>query len=122
VAPVVDRDNAFFWDGVRTGRLVIQRCGGCGNLRHPPRPACPSCGGLDWDTVTSSGGGAVVSFVEGPGGAVTALVELVEGVRLVAGLEHPSAEVRIGMPVRVEYRSVAPDLVLPVFVSDEPAA
>ena len=34
--PVVTADTAFFWDGTARGELRIQRCGGCGALRHPP--------------------------------------------------------------------------------------
>ncbi len=32
------------WDGTAAGELRIQRCGGCGALRHPPGPMCPACG------------------------------------------------------------------------------
>ena len=40
--PVVSPDTAFFWDGTAAGELRIQRCGGCGALRHPPGPMCPA--------------------------------------------------------------------------------
>lgn len=33
--PVVNRDNAGFWDGVRQHRLLIQRCTACATLRLP---------------------------------------------------------------------------------------
>jgi acyl dehydratase len=36
--PAVSRDTAFFWAGTAVGELRIQRCGGCGALRHPPGP------------------------------------------------------------------------------------
>ncbi len=39
-------------------RLLIQRCTGCGTLRHPPLPACPECRSFEWDTVESSGRGS----------------------------------------------------------------
>jgi len=42
--PVVSPDTAFFWAGTAAGELRIQRCDDCGTLRHPPGPACPSCG------------------------------------------------------------------------------
>src|SRR5437763_6269751 len=38
IRPQVNRDTAYFWDGTRAGELRIQRCGGCGLLRHPPGP------------------------------------------------------------------------------------
>jgi uncharacterized OB-fold protein len=61
--PATTRDNAFWWEGVEAGKLLIQRCGGCGTLRHPPRPMCPQCQSLEWDTVEASGRGTVHSFV-----------------------------------------------------------
>ena len=61
--PAITHDIAFFFEGARQGRLLIQRCARCGQLRHPPRPACASCGSFEWDTVTSSGRGTVYSFV-----------------------------------------------------------
>ncbi len=44
--PVISPDTRFFWDGMSVGELRIQRCGGCGALRHPPGPMCPACGGV----------------------------------------------------------------------------
>jgi uncharacterized OB-fold protein len=41
--PAFDEEAAPFWEATKQGRLVIQACGSCGRLRHPPRPMCPSC-------------------------------------------------------------------------------
>ncbi|MFE9453036.1 bifunctional MaoC family dehydratase N-terminal/OB-fold nucleic acid binding domain-containing protein [Streptomyces sp. NPDC006739] len=125
--PVVNRDNAAFWDGVAAHRLLIQRCTGCGTLRHPWLPGCNACGCLDWDTVEASGEGAVHSYVVmhhppfpafDPPYAV-GLIELAEGVRMVSGVVGvPYDKVRIGLPVRVEFQRYEDDegsLVLPVF-------
>lgn len=122
--PVVNRDNAGFWEGVRDHRLLIQRCTTCGTLRHPWLPGCNGCGGLGWDTVEASGDGTVYSYVvmhhppfpafEPP--YAVALIELAEGVRIVSNVVGvPYDEVRIGMPVRVGFRTYEEDLVLPVF-------
>ncbi|MEU2420498.1 bifunctional MaoC family dehydratase N-terminal/OB-fold nucleic acid binding domain-containing protein [Streptomyces sp. NPDC007851] len=111
--PVINRDNAGFWAGVAEGRLLVQRCTGCGTLRHPWLPGCNSCGSLDWDTVESSGEGTVYSYVVmhhppfpafDPPYAV-GLIELAEGVRMVSNVVGvPYDKVRIGLPVRVEFR------------------
>jgi uncharacterized OB-fold protein len=122
--PARSRDNAFFWEGVQQGRLLFQRCTGCGRLQHPPGPMCPACHGLEWDLVESSGRGQVYSFVvahhppippfEYPNAVV--LVELEEGTRLVSNLLGVDpAKIEIGMPVEVEFTEVDPDLVLPLF-------
>ncbi|MFF3886622.1 bifunctional MaoC family dehydratase N-terminal/OB-fold nucleic acid binding domain-containing protein [Streptomyces sp. NPDC001914] len=128
--PVVNRDNAGFWEGVGRHRLLIQRCTACGTLRFPWLPGCGECGGPDWDTVESCGEGTVYSYVVmhhppfpafDPPYAV-ALVELAEGVRIVSNVVGvPYDEVRIGMPVRLEFRQYD-DVELPVFRAAATAA
>jgi uncharacterized OB-fold protein/acyl dehydratase len=126
--PAVNRDNAFWFDAAREHRLVIQRCASCGQLRHPPAPCCPACRSFEWDTVEASGRGTVHSFVVNhhpkvPGfefPLVVVLVELEEGVRLVAnvaGIEPD--EVTIGLPVRLAWLDADPELTLPVFENAE---
>ncbi|RSN17518.1 hypothetical protein DMH25_03550 [Streptomyces sp. WAC 01325] len=122
--PVVNRDNAGFWEGVRHRRLLIQRCTACGTLRHPWLPGCNACGGPDWDTVEACGEGTVYSYVVmhhppfpafDPPYAV-GLIELTEGVRMIGNvLGVPCDKVRIGMPVRLEFHDYDEELVLPVW-------
>lgn len=122
--PVVNRDNAGFWEGVRHRRLLIQRCTACGTLRHPWLPGCNACGGPDWDTVEACGEGTVYSYVVmhhppfpafDPPYAV-GLIELTEGVRMIGNvLGVPCDKVRIGMPVRLEFQECDEELVLPVW-------
>ncbi|MFZ3558745.1 MULTISPECIES: bifunctional MaoC family dehydratase N-terminal/OB-fold nucleic acid binding domain-containing protein [unclassified Streptomyces] len=122
--PVVNRDNAGFWEGVAAHRLLIQRCRACGTLRFPWLPGCNACGGQEWDTVEASGEGTVYSYVVmhhppfpafDPPYAV-GLIELAEGVRMVSNVVGvPSDKVRIGMPVRLEFLAVDDELELPVF-------
>ncbi len=115
--PVRNEDTGFFWDGVAAGELRVQRCAACQTLRHPPSPACPHCQSLDWGAETVSGRGQLYSFVvmhypeippfDYPN--VIALVELEEGTRLVSNLVGVSRhDVRIGMPVQVEFTEVEP--------------
>ncbi|MFJ2397614.1 MULTISPECIES: bifunctional MaoC family dehydratase N-terminal/OB-fold nucleic acid binding domain-containing protein [unclassified Streptomyces] len=122
--PVVNRDNAGFWEGVGRHQLLIQRCAGCGTLRLPWLPGCAACGAPEWDTVGASGEGTVYSYVVmhhppfpafDPPYAV-GLIELSEGVRIVSNvIGVPYDEVRIGMPVRLEFERYDEELVLPVF-------
>jgi len=124
LAPSMTADTKFFWDGVRDHRLLIQRCAGCLALRHPPRPMCPECHALEWDTVAASGHGTVYSFVIPvhpplpwfPEPYVVALVDLAEGTRLVTNIVGlPPEVVSIGMPVRVRFEEFDGGLVLPLF-------
>ncbi|MGW6400174.1 bifunctional MaoC family dehydratase N-terminal/OB-fold nucleic acid binding domain-containing protein [Streptomyces sp. NPDC055134] len=122
--PVVNRDNAGFWEGVREHRLLIQCCEGCGTLRFPWLPGCGACASQDWGTVEASGEGTVFSYVVmhhppfpafDPPYAV-GLVELAEGVRIISNVVGvPYDKVRIGMPVRLEFLRVDEELELPVF-------
>jgi uncharacterized OB-fold protein len=122
--PVVSRDTAFFWAGTAAGELRVQRCGGCGALRHPPGPGCPRCGALRPEYVVASGRGEVYSYVVHhhpplPGRrlpVVVALVALPEGVRMVGELlDADPAGVRIGAPVRVDFVRVDDELALPAW-------
>lgn len=108
LAPTTTPDTKFFWDGLKDGKILVQRCKGCARLRHPPRPMCPHCNSLDWDAIEASGRGTLHSFVlprhpSWPwfeGTYVVALVDLEEGVRLVTNLvDVDPADVTIGMPV-----------------------
>ncbi|TMC03199.1 MAG: hypothetical protein E6J41_28245 [Chloroflexi bacterium] len=128
--PAISDDTRFFWEGVERGELRIQRCAACGELRHPPRPMCPRCRSLDWDTVRSSGRGTVHSYVVPhhprlpafPDSYVVALVDLAEGTRLLTNLTGIAPEdVRIGMAVVLECTKVDDELVLPLFRPADPA-
>ncbi|MGW7514760.1 bifunctional MaoC family dehydratase N-terminal/OB-fold nucleic acid binding domain-containing protein [Streptomyces sp. NPDC054796] len=122
--PVVNRDNAGFWEGVARHQLLIQRCDACAALRFPWLPGCNACGSQDWSTVEASGRGTVFSYVVmhhppfpafDPPYAV-ALVELVEGVRVLGGVTGvPYDKVRIGMAAELEFRRVDEELELPFF-------
>lgn len=123
--PGISDDTRFFWDGARAGKLLIQRCKGCGLLRHPPGPVCPSCHSFEWDTVEASGRGTVYSFVvmhypevapfDHPNPIV--LVELEEGTRLISQIVGTQpGEVQIGQAVQVEFNTFNDgELVLPQF-------
>ena len=127
--PAVSPDTAFFWDGTAAGELRIQRCGGCGALRHPPGPMCPACGAARPGYVVAAGAGEVYSYVVQhhppvPGKQmplVVALVALPEGVRMVGELLGVSPDrARIGLPVRVEFVRIDDTLTLPAWRKDAP--
>jgi uncharacterized OB-fold protein/acyl dehydratase len=118
--PLLTPDTAFFWAGTAAGELRIQRCAGCGALRHPPGPMCPACGTPgDGGYVVAAGTGEVFSYVVHhhppvPGKKlplVVALVQLPEGVRMVGEMPGVApGQVRIGLPVRATFVPVDDDL------------
>ena len=133
--PAITHDNHFFWEGIAQRRLLLQRCSGCGRLRHPPGPACPQCHSLEWTAIEASGRGTVYSYVvvhqprlpafQYPLTVVT--VELEEGTRLVANLLGSTPESRngpavgaadadlVGAPVQLDFQEVEPGYLLPAF-------
>jgi uncharacterized protein len=110
--PAINRDNQALFDGYRAHELRIPRCTGCGRLFFPPSPRCSACGSFDISHQVASGHGTLYSFTvvhhpQVPGfryPLVVGLVELDEGVRMVADLAGVRPEqVEIGMPVQIEW-------------------
>jgi uncharacterized OB-fold protein/acyl dehydratase len=129
--PAYSPDTEFFWAGTQAGELRIQRCGACGARRHPPGPACLSCGATEkQEYQVAAGTGTIYSYVVHrhppvPGKQlpiVIALVELTEGVRMLGELHGVGPEqVNIGIPVRVSFARINDELVLPGWREDTSA-
>jgi uncharacterized OB-fold protein/acyl dehydratase len=120
--PATTHDNRWWFEAVAEGRLLIQRCTGCGRLRFPTGPMCPACNALGWDSVEAAGSGTIHSFVvthfpQVPGleyPLPIVLVELDEGVRMVMNtVDTPNDALEIGAPVAIEIRDAGPGMRLP---------
>jgi uncharacterized OB-fold protein len=126
--PTADPITKPFWDSAKAHALQIQRCNACGHAIFYPRGLCPNCfsGDLAWQPV--SGRGVVHAFTivyRHPNPAfqqdvpyVVAIIELVEGVRLmsnVVGVPADPEHLKVGMPVEVVYEDVSDDITLPKF-------
>lgn len=114
--PLSTPDSRWWWDGIDSETLLIQRCDGCSRLRHPPLPSCPHCHSLDWSRVPASGRGTVHSVTvlhhpPLPGfdyPLAAAVIQLAEGTRLVSNVVGvPPEQVRIGQAVEVEFFAAA---------------
>lgn len=115
-----------YWEGARAGRLRLQRCGQCAAWLFYPRSHCPHClsDRLTW--VDSAGEGVIYTYSVHYRAAhpafkaalpyVVAVVELSEGVRLLANLPGARPEqVYIGAPVRVCFERLNDEITLPQF-------
>jgi uncharacterized OB-fold protein len=128
--PVVHERTAPFWTGGERGELMMQRCGGCGHLVHPPALLCPwdHSPDLAWEAL--SGCGRVETYTQNrqpflPGFPETYVVALVQvdedpTARILSDLVDVDIDdVSIGMPVRVVFRHLSndagPDVYLPLF-------
>lgn len=123
-APAITEDNLFYWEAARDGRLVAQRCSSCGKLRHPPRTGCPYCQSLDFEIAELSGHGEIYSYSllwhpRSPRFSypvIAILVDLAEGIRVVSNLVGTEpGDVRIGLPVTVDFEPCEGELAVPVF-------
>ena len=124
--PRPDLDTAPFWDGCRDGRFLLPVCASCGQARWPPGPMCPSCQSMQtrwepapdrgrlysWVTVTHPVDEALAEQVP----YVVALVELTEGVRVVANIVGCSPDtLSAGETVEMFFEERADGLRLPNF-------
>jgi len=124
IKPPMGHDNAWWWDMARDGKLGIQRCKGCGALRHPPRPMCGECPSMEWDAVQACGRGTICSYTvlrhpQFPGyeyPLIIILVDLEEGTRLTSQLvDCDPGQVDFGLPVRMTLHEDPDGFRLPVF-------
>jgi uncharacterized OB-fold protein len=109
-------DSGPFWQGTRDGKLMLQACGDTGRFQHFPRPVSLATGSrnLVWREVSGLGSVYAVTALRTPGlGAdgrlpcVLALVELDEGVRILANLPGSSpGDVRIGDRVKLAWDTI----------------
>jgi uncharacterized OB-fold protein len=123
-APVVTDDNEGFWIAASQRRFVAQRCNGCGQLHHPPRPMCPNCRSLDHEWVELSGRGTLYSYAllhypQHPAFTyplVAAVLELEEGLRFVTNVVNIDPnDLAIGMALSVTFVEIDDEMALPVF-------
>ena len=110
--PHSNRDFNFFYEGLKEGKLLVQKCTDCGRVRNPPGPMCQVCHSLRWSGEVCRGTGTVYSYTihhhpplpsfDAPLPVV--LVEMSEGHRMLGtfSTEHIK-DIRIGLPVKVEF-------------------
>lgn len=113
-----------FWDACQRSSLEVSACTDCGKLFLPGGPVCPDCWSTDIEARPVSGTGEVFTFtvyrhsyhpaLKIP--YVVALIELVEGPRLISNIVGCAPEdVEIGMAVKVQFEREG-DFILPRFV------
>lgn len=101
--PEIHPESAPFWAAAAEGRLLLKRCGACGETHFYPRAHCPFCGSDRTDWVVATGRGSVYSFSIVRAAAkptAVAVVSLPEGPSLVTTVVDADVHaLRIGDPV-----------------------
>jgi len=100
-----------FWDGIKAGRLLLERCLRCQAVIWYPRGFCPRCGSAATEWIEASGRGTVYTYTVARrsfGGwaaavpYVIAYIELAEGPRVLSNVVGAAPdEVSIGLEVEV---------------------
>ncbi|AGW90194.1 hypothetical protein N234_09145 [Ralstonia pickettii DTP0602] len=124
--PVANADSQTYWNAARERRLMIRKCNACGQLHFMPRYLCPACWSDNLAWIDASGTGHVHSFsvirrASDPAFAslvpyVIALIELDEGVRMMANILGDDAlDVAIGDPVKLTFEDRGDGAMLPQY-------
>ncbi len=123
--PRLDTLNPPFWAAAKEGRLLLQHCPSCGDIRFPPGPVCPKCLAADQDWVEASGRGTLQSWIDMHRAYwdgfkddlpyCVCLVQLDEGPLLVSNLIGTADNPSIGAAVKVVFDAVTDDVTLPKF-------
>jgi uncharacterized OB-fold protein len=123
--PAPDEASRPFFEGTLRGEIMLQRCRACGFWMWPVRVRCIDCfsDDLAWDA--ASGMGTLYSFTivhqvvhAGFANDVpynVAMVDLREGVRIVASVTAAAADLRIGMPLVAAFDNITDAVALPRF-------
>src|SRR5207302_9064427 len=130
--PTPDGDSQHFWDGAREGRLLIKRCRACGRAHYYPRPFCPYCWSEEVEWEEASGRGTLYTYsvvhqndlppFNERVPYVAAVVELEEGPRVMTNIEGvPHEELRVGMPVVVDFKPLTDEITIAIFRAAAPA-
>ncbi len=124
--PMTLPETEGFREAARRHELAIQQCTDCGQRMFFPRFLCHACGSESLAWRPASGRGHIYSFTivrqaAHPSFAaevpyVYALIELEEGVRMIANVIHTDPEsVYIGQPVKAVFLDLTPEISLPQF-------
>jgi uncharacterized OB-fold protein len=126
--PSPSPDTLPYWQGLKEGRVLIQKCDGCGKLRHYPRPVCDACYASEHRWVEAKGTGTVHSWTvahhpfapgfKGEVPYVLVTVDMAEGFRMQAPLRGVAVDrISIGFAVRVAFEPSPSGWTYPAFVA-----
>jgi uncharacterized protein len=129
--PRITPDSEPFWAALRERKLVLPFCRDCGVPHLPPGPVCPSCFSdrLQWRPASGRGRISTWTVVHkawfpafaGDVPYNVVQVELDEGPRLTANvIGLANDQLKVGMPVTVEFDDVAEAVTLPRFRPVDP--
>jgi uncharacterized OB-fold protein len=124
--PIPDDYTQVWWDAAAERRLLVVRCGACGEAHYYPRPFCPRCGSVDVRWEDASGRATLYTWsvvhqndlppFRDKVPYVAAVVDLEEGPRMMTNVVGVAADhLRVGMSLVVDFEELADGFQAPVF-------
>ena len=117
--PVPTVTTGTLWDGIKSGKLLLQYDREVDAWQYYPRPGSLKTGKRNLEWREAAGTGAVYSFTETyvPTAGfedrtpyLLAMIDLDEGVRILGNLgDVTAADVFIGMPVKIAFEKISED-------------
>ena len=118
-APAVNPEITPFFDGATQGKLMLKKCGACGQAHHYPRAICPFCGSERTEWMEASGQGTIYSysvFRRAPIPYAIAYVTLAEGPTMMTNIVDCDLDaIRIGQAVRLAFKPTDGGPPVPMF-------
>ena len=112
-------DEPYF-EAAAEGKLMLKKCGDCGEHHHFPRALCPFCFSDKVDWVQAKGTGEIYSYSvsrrAGPIVYCIAYVTLDEGVTMMTNIVDCDLDtVKIGQKVKVTFKKTEGGVAMPMF-------
>lgn len=124
--PTIEGDTAEWWEAAADGRLLLRRCGSCGEAHFYPRPFCPICWSDEVAWEQASGRATLYTWSTvyqndlPPFGSrvpyVAAVVTLEEGPRMMTNVvDCDPADLAVDLELEADFRGGGTEPVLVVF-------
>jgi uncharacterized OB-fold protein len=120
-APPTSPENERFFEAASQGKLLIGKCGDCGEYHFYPRVLCPHCFSDNTEWVPANGTGKIYSHSTMRRGApvpyTIAYVTLDEGVSMMTNIVDCDADrLKIGDRVKLVFKPAEDGTAVPMFV------
>jgi len=118
--PVLNVGDEHYFEAANQGKLLLKKCGDCGEVHHFPRGVCPFCLSSKVDWVEAKGTGTIYSYSvtrrAGPIPYCIAYVTLDEGVTVMTNIVDCDLDtVRIGQKVKLTFKPSAGGTAIAMF-------
>lgn len=113
-SPHADGESRPYWEGASQGKLILQKCAGCGQVRHYRQVTCADCYSTASVSIDAAGMGRIHSWTIShhafhPGFAADlpyalVTVDLTEGVRAMGRLDGLAFDdLKVGLAVKASF-------------------